>query len=46
VPDAIKKARFNLYLVQRDASQGVHNKDYTRFLLNDAKTNVQSLLGP
>jgi hypothetical protein len=46
VPDKIKKARFNLYLVEHDASKGVHNKDYTRFLLNDAKTNVQSALGP
>jgi hypothetical protein len=46
VPDQIKKARLNAYLVELDDSKGVHNKTYTRFLLNDAKTNVQLLLRP
>jgi hypothetical protein len=44
IPDLIKKARFNLYLIEHDASRGVHNIDYTRFLLKDAGTNVQNAL--
>jgi hypothetical protein len=44
VPDAIKQARMNLYLVQHDGSFGVHNGDYTRYLLNVAKTNVNTQL--
>lgn len=44
VPDAVKKARFNIYLIEHDGSKGVHNIDYTRFLLRDARTNVQSVL--
>ena len=46
IPPAIQKARFNLYFVKNDASKGVHNIDYVTFLLNDAKTNVNSLLLP
>ena len=44
IPVAIQKARFNLYYVRNDASKGVHNIDYVTFLLNDAKTNINSLL--
>jgi hypothetical protein len=44
IPDLIKKARFNLYLINNDASKGVHNIDYTRFLLRDARTNVLNAL--
>ena len=40
VPDTIKQARFNLYLVFQDASLGVHNGDYSRLLLDLAKSNV------
>jgi len=40
VPDTIKQARFNLYLVFHDASLGVHNGDYVRSLLDLAKSNV------
>jgi hypothetical protein len=40
IPDAIKQARFNLYLVEHDASYGLHNPRYTRYLLDVAKTNV------
>lgn len=40
IPDAIKQARFNLYLVEHDGSKGVHNAKYARYLLNMAKTNV------
>jgi nitrate/TMAO reductase-like tetraheme cytochrome c subunit len=44
VPDAIKQARMNLYLVQYDGSFGVHNAPYARYLLGVAKTNVLSVL--
>ena len=44
VPDAIKQARMNLYLVEHDGSYGVHNGRYARWLLNVAKTNVVELL--
>jgi hypothetical protein len=44
IPEAIRKARFNLYLVEHDASKGVHNADYARHLLHNAKTNVQAEL--
>jgi len=44
IPDAIKQARFNLYLIQHDASFGVHNADYSRYLLKVATDNVQALL--
>ena len=40
VPDAIKQARMNLYLIEHDASKGVHNGRYARYLLGVAKTNV------
>ncbi len=40
IPDAIKQARFNVYLVEHDGSKGVHNAKYARYLLNVAKTNV------
>ncbi|MFO1500491.1 MAG: multiheme c-type cytochrome [Verrucomicrobiota bacterium] len=45
IPDAIKQARLNLYLVQHDGSFGVHNGEYSRYLLNVAKTNVTTALG-
>jgi hypothetical protein len=38
VPEAIKKARFNLYLVAHDASSGVHNPAHTIALLDAAET--------
>ncbi len=44
IPDTIKQARFNLYIVFHDQSLGVHNGAYARFLLNDAKTKVQTEL--
>jgi PKD repeat protein len=42
VPDLIKQARFNLYMVLNDGSLGVHNPGYTRFLIKNAETNVLS----
>jgi hypothetical protein len=44
VPDAIKQARLNLYLVEHDGSFGVHNGQYARYLLNVAQTNVTAEL--
>lgn len=44
VPDAIKQARFNLYLVENDGSFGVHNGEYARLLLNLAKNGVNAEL--
>lgn len=44
VPDTIKQARFNLYLVQHDGSFGVHNTDYARFLLQVAEDKVNAEL--
>lgn len=40
IPNSIKQARFNVYLVEHDGSKGVHNAKYARYLLNVAKTNV------
>jgi hypothetical protein len=44
IPDAIRKARFNLYLVQRDGSFGVHNGPYAITLLNAARNWVREEL--
>jgi hypothetical protein len=40
IPDVIKQARMNLYLVQYDGSFGAHNRRYARYLLNMAQTNL------
>jgi nitrate/TMAO reductase-like tetraheme cytochrome c subunit len=40
VPDAIKQARFNLYLVYQDKSKGVHNRPYVLSLLTNALDKV------
>jgi len=44
IPDNIKKARFDLYLVQNDGSFGVHNPFYTLDLLSYADDLVQQEL--
>ncbi len=44
IPDNIKQARFNLYLVEHDASFGVHNADYERYLLSVAEYLVNAEL--
>jgi hypothetical protein len=46
IPDVIKQARYNLYLIEHDHSYGLHNPRYSRFLLDVAKTNVNTLLKP
>jgi formate-dependent nitrite reductase cytochrome c552 subunit len=42
IPDAIRKARFNLYLVQRDGSFGVHNGPHAIALLDAARNWIQA----
>jgi len=44
IPDAIKKARFNLYLVLYDGSYGVHNGPFAITLLESARRWVQEEL--
>jgi PKD repeat protein len=42
LPEAIRQARFNAYMVLHDGSLGVHNVKYVPFLLKDAETKVLS----
>jgi hypothetical protein len=44
IPNTIKMARFNLYLVQNDGSYGIHNPQYSLDLLSYANTLVQQAL--
>jgi hypothetical protein len=44
VPDKIKKARFNLYLVVNDGSYGVHNGPHAITLLDTALAWVREEL--
>jgi hypothetical protein len=44
IPDNIKKARFNLYLVLHDGSGGIHNPFYSQHLLDAATGWVQQEL--
>lgn len=37
IPAAVKQSRFLLYLVEHDASYGVHNPPYARYLLKTAQ---------
>jgi len=46
LPNAIKQARFDVYMVQGDGSFGVHNPGYISFLLNDAKNKVTGQINP
>jgi hypothetical protein len=46
IPDIIRKARFNLYLVQNDGSFGVHNGPYANTLLDAAENWIQEALNP
>jgi hypothetical protein len=43
IPDNVKKARFNLYLVLNDGSLGVHNPHYCLQLLMFASDRVQQV---
>jgi PKD repeat protein len=42
IPEAIRQARFNLYMVAYGQSLGIHNPTYTRYLLQDASDKVAS----
>jgi hypothetical protein len=42
IPNNIKKARYNLYLVLHDGSYGVHNGPFVSSLLDNARTWVQT----
>jgi hypothetical protein len=44
IPNSIKQARYNVYLIDNDHSYGVHNGNYTRFLLQVARTNLNAAL--
>jgi len=44
VPEGIKQARFNLYLVEHDASGGAHNARYARRLLTIARDTAKAEL--
>ena len=46
VPDEIKQARYNLYLVEHDGSYGVHNTKYAQDLLKVATDLVKAKLAP
>ena len=46
LPDAIKQARFDLYMVQNDGSFGVHNPTYIPFLISDAANKVSGQINP
>jgi hypothetical protein len=46
IPDNIKRARFNLYLVFQDGSLGVHNAPYCSQLLDSAETFISQELEP
>jgi PKD repeat protein len=40
IPDAIRKARFNIYMVAHDGSYGVHNPTFTKTMLTNAEALV------
>lgn len=46
IPINIRKARFNLYIVQNEGSYGVHNPEYTQTLLNTAYNWVLQEVNP
>lgn len=40
IPESIRKARFNLYMVLHDGSYGVHNPTFTKTMLTNAEALV------
>lgn len=46
IPNAIKQARFDLYMVNNDGSYGVHNPGYVPFLIADATNKVTGQINP
>jgi PKD repeat protein len=45
VPVGIRQARFNLYMLAYGQSYGIHNPQYSRFLLSDASNKVATATG-
>jgi hypothetical protein len=45
IPDTIRMARFNLYVVQNDGTFGIHNPDYAATLLETADAWIYEALG-
>lgn len=43
VPMAVRRARHNYYFIVRDLSNGIHNSTYTRYALQVANTNLDSI---
>ncbi len=46
IPENIRKARFNLYVVQNDGSFGVHNPEYVSELISEAEDLIAEELDP
>ncbi len=44
IPQAIREARYNLYLIEHDGSKGIHNAPYARYLLEVAQRKVNAEL--
>lgn len=44
IPQGIREARFNLYLIEHDGSHGIHNAPYARYLLEVAQRKVNAEL--
>jgi protein-arginine kinase activator protein McsA len=42
IPDAIKQARWNYYMVLNDGSEGVHNANYARALIQAANADLDA----
>jgi nitrate/TMAO reductase-like tetraheme cytochrome c subunit len=45
IPENIRKARFNLYVVQNDGTFGIHNPGYAAVLLNTADAWIYEAFG-
>ncbi len=45
IPDEVKQARWNLYMVAHDLSNGIHNTKYAQYLLQVATAKINTLLG-
>jgi hypothetical protein len=46
IPIEVKRARHNYYFVLRDASLGVHNAAYARYMIGSGSTNMDAILPP
>ena len=46
IPVEVRQARFNLYMLAYGKSLGIHNPQYSRYLLNDASNKVWTATQP